>query len=143
MTIETNTSISFFIQLARTHTTMSRRLDIVLSSVHGLSFSDFTILHKLQQAPEQKLRRIDLAERMGLTASGVTRSLLPMEKLGWITRESDARDARVAYAVLTVEGATLLANAMLTANEKSNEMLRGTSVKTLEVLSTSLLTLAN
>jgi DNA-binding MarR family transcriptional regulator len=120
-----NTSLSFFIQLARTYTNMTRKLDIVLSSVHGLSFSDFTMLYKLQQAPEQKLRRIDLAERMGLTASGVTRSLLPMEKLGWVTRESDARDARVAYAVLTPEGATLLDNAMLTASERCDALLRG------------------
>jgi DNA-binding MarR family transcriptional regulator len=122
---------------------MTRRLDIVLSSVHGLSFSDFTILYKLQQAPEQKLRRIDLAERMGLTASGVTRSLLPMEKLGWVTRESDARDARVAYAVLTAEGATLLANAMLTARERCDTLLRGTPADQLQDLQALLAHISN
>ena len=137
------TALSFFIQLARTYTNMTRRLDIVLSSVHGLSFSDFTILYKLQQAPEQKLRRIDLAERMGLTASGVTRSLLPMEKLGWVTRESDARDARVAYAVLTAEGATLLANAMLTASERCDTLLRGTPAEQLQDLQALLAHISN
>jgi DNA-binding MarR family transcriptional regulator len=138
-----NTSLSFFVQLARTYTNMTRKLDIVLSSVHGLSFSDFTILYKLQQAPEQKLRRIDLAERMGLTASGVTRSLLPMEKLGWVTRESDARDARVAYAVLTAEGATLLANAMLTASERCDTLLRGTSTEQVKDLQALLAHISN
>jgi DNA-binding MarR family transcriptional regulator len=138
-----NTSLSFFIQLARSYTHMTRKLDIVLSSVHGLSFSDFTILYKLQQAPEQKLRRIDLAERMGLTASGVTRSLLPMEKLGWVTRESDARDARVAYAVLTAEGATLLANAMLTASERCDALLRGTPADPLQDLQALLAHISN
>lgn len=137
------TPLSFFIQLARTYTNMTRRLDIVLSSVHGLSFSDFTILYKLQQAPEQKLRRIDLAERMGLTASGVTRSLLPMEKLGWVTRESDARDARVAFAVLTAEGATLLANAMLTASERCDTLLRGTPADQLQDLQALLAHISN
>lgn len=137
------TPLNFFIQLARTYTNMTRRLDIVLSSVHGLSFSDFTILYKLQQAPEQKLRRIDLAERMGLTASGVTRSLLPMEKLGWVTRESDARDARVAYAVLTAEGATLLANAMLTASERCDTLLRGTPADQLQDLQALLAHISN
>lgn len=33
---------------------------------------------------------------MGLTASGVTRTLLPLEKIGLVGRESDPRDARSA-----------------------------------------------
>ncbi len=37
-------------------------------------------LYYLERAPGGRLRRVDLAERLGLTASGVTRSLLPLEK---------------------------------------------------------------
>jgi DNA-binding MarR family transcriptional regulator len=136
-------NLEFCTQLARTYASMSRRLDIVLSSVHGISFSDYTILYHLQQAPEQKLRRIDLAERMGLTASGVTRTLLPMEKLGWVSRVPDARDARVAYAVLTAEGAVLLGNATLTASERSDALLGAAPDAQLQALQTLLARLAH
>jgi DNA-binding MarR family transcriptional regulator len=119
-----NNTLTFCMQLSRSTANMTRRLDLVLSSVHGISWNDFNILFYLQQAVDQKLRRVDLAERMGLTASGVTRSLLPLEKLGWVTRVSDERDARVAYAVLTEQGAELMGNAMLTATDRSDALLR-------------------
>jgi DNA-binding MarR family transcriptional regulator len=59
------------------------------------------------------LRRVDLAERLGVTASGVTRSLLPLEKLGLVERQPDPRDARVGYALITDAGKGLLANALV------------------------------
>lgn len=70
------------------------------------------ILYHLQAAPSGRLRRIDLAERLGVTASGVTRTLLPLEKTGWVARQSDAKDARVSYASLTEAGQQLLAYAL-------------------------------
>jgi len=94
-------SLDFCIRLTRAQSATVRRLDNVLS-IHGLSFNDFLILYYLEKAPESKLRRIDLAERLGVTASGVTRSLLPLEKLGQVARQQDPRDARVGYAVLTL-----------------------------------------
>ncbi|UUZ55216.1 MarR family transcriptional regulator [Massilia sp. H-1] len=51
--------------------------------------------------PGGRIRRVDLAERVSLTASGVTRTLLPLEKIGLVTRQSDPRDARVGFAVIT------------------------------------------
>jgi DNA-binding MarR family transcriptional regulator len=119
-----NNSLTFCIQMARSTAHLTRQLDLTLSGLHGMSFNDFTILLSLQLAPDQKLRRVDLAQRMGLTPSGITRTLLPLEKLGWVDRLSDERDARIAYAVLTVQGAALLDNALITANEKSESLLR-------------------
>jgi hypothetical protein len=85
--------LDFCLRLTRAYATLTRRLDNVLSGLHGLSFGDFMILYHLGRAPGKRLRRIDLAERLGLTASGVTRSLLPLEKLGLVTRQPDPRDA--------------------------------------------------
>ena len=101
-------SLEFCLRLTRAYATLTRRLDNALSSLHGLSFSDFMILYYLGRASECRLRRIDLAERLGVTASGVTRSLLPLEKLGLVSRQADPRDARVAYASLTESGQQLL-----------------------------------
>ena len=93
-------SLEFCMRLTRAYATLTRRLDNALSNLHGLSFGDFMILYHLERAPGTRLRRIDLAERLGLTASGVTRSLLPLEKLGLVSRQPDPRDARVGYLLL-------------------------------------------
>ena len=94
-----STSLDLFIHLAKAKTVVSRRLDNRLS-FHGLGFNDFIILYHLSQAPHGKLRRIDLAEKVGLTASGVTRLLLPMEKIGLIKKEANEHDARISYVSL-------------------------------------------
>ena len=50
------------------------------------------------------MRRIELAESIGLSASGITRLLLPMEKIGLVTKEVNPRDARVSLVKLTKTG---------------------------------------
>ena len=50
------------------------------------------------------MRRVDLAEQLILTASGVTRLLDGLEKEGWVDRAACASDRRVTYAVLTDAG---------------------------------------
>jgi DNA-binding MarR family transcriptional regulator len=101
----------FCLRLARAASSLTRRFDSGLGNHHGISFADYQLLRQLTRAPEGRLRRVDLADRLGLTASGVTRSLLPLEKIGLVGRQSDPRDARVGYAVITPVGAELVANA--------------------------------
>jgi DNA-binding MarR family transcriptional regulator len=57
------------------------------------------------------MRRVDLAERLILTASGVTRLLDGLERTGWVERASCASDRRVTYAVLTDSGRAKLREA--------------------------------
>src|SRR5881398_2232749 len=94
-----------------------------LGSHHGISFADYQLLLNLQRAPEGRLRRVDLADRLGLTASGVTRSLLPLEKIGLVTRQSDPRDARVGYALITPTGDELVTNATTVVDNISRAIL--------------------
>lgn len=116
--------LALCLRLARAHARVVRKLDAVLGGHHGLSFGDFMLLHHLSLAPGGRLRRVDLAERQGLTASGVTRTLLPLEKTGLVARMADERDARVGHAVITPAGHALLDNAMVTAREVCAELLR-------------------
>jgi len=58
---------------------LQRKLDGQLG-MHGISFTEYQIMHYLAGAPEQTMRRIELAECVGISASGVTRLLAPMEK---------------------------------------------------------------
>lgn len=50
------------------------------------------------------MRRVDLAEELLLTASGVTRLLEGLERAGFVARAECATDRRVTYAVLTAAG---------------------------------------
>lgn len=134
--------LEFCLRLTRAYATLMRRLDNALSGVHGLSFGDFMILHHLGRAPGLRLRRIDLAERLGLTPSGVTRSLLPLEKLGLVGRQPDLRDARVGYASLTDAGQTLLGHAQVSVQALAQEVTRGLPAAELELLSNQLAMLA-
>jgi DNA-binding MarR family transcriptional regulator len=122
--VKSSEHLEFCLRLTRAYSTLTRRLDNSLSNLHGLSFSDFMILYYLGRAPESRLRRIDLAERLGVTASGVTRSLMPLEKLGLISREPDPRDARVGYATLTTGGQQLLSYALVSIEPIAKEAIQ-------------------
>ena len=65
---------------------------------------------------------MDLAERLGLTASGVTRSLIPLEKLGLVARQPDPRDARVGYATVTAPGRELFGHALVSVRSAAQEL---------------------
>lgn len=132
------TALDFCLRLARAYAVLIRRLDNSLGGLHGISFSDFQLLFYMERAPGGRLRRVDLAERLGLTASGITRTLQPLEKIGLVTRQSDPRDARIGYAVLTEAGQNLLQNAHLTAVMICQELLKDTEEEQLEVLATVL-----
>ena len=127
-------SLEFCIRLARAHAVLTRRLDNRLSSLHGLGFGDFMLLNFLSRAEGQRLRRIDLADRMGMTASGVTRSLLPLEKIGLVSRQADPRDARVGFALLTPAGAQLLGHARVAAEAICREAVEQVPGEQLDAL---------
>ena len=113
--------------IAKVQSLLSRSFDSLSS--HGISFSDFMILYLLNQAPGGKMRRVDLAEKIGLTSSGVTRMLVPMEKIGLIQRETNERDARVSYASLTTTGKEIFEDALVTAVFKAKEIIPPATVK--------------
>jgi len=113
----------FCLNLNRATTSLTRKLDNRLSALHGLSFNDFVILLSADQAPQGRIRRSDLAAQLGVTASAVTRLLIPLEKIGLVSRLPDLRDARVSYIVLTAAGRDLLANALQSATDTSQELV--------------------
>jgi DNA-binding MarR family transcriptional regulator len=130
----TGESLSFCLALARTYATLSRKFDGRLGSLHGLSFADFTMLLQLRRAPAGRLRRVDLAEALGLTASAVTRALIPLEKIGLVSREPDPHDARVGYAMLTKAGQRVLDEAVESADQLSRDTISRATVPELPTL---------
>lgn len=84
------------------------------SAVHGLSVNEFFLMMHLERAHLNRLSRVELAKRMHVSASTVTRMARPMEKLGLLGRQADERDARLAFVVLTKAGQTRLSEAKAT-----------------------------
>ena len=91
-------------RLLRGHAGAARELSTALQAQHGLTLNDYEALLLLSRAEEQSLRRIDLASKLVLTASGVTRMLDGLEREGLVSKRTCDADARVSYAVLTEAG---------------------------------------
>jgi DNA-binding MarR family transcriptional regulator len=91
-------------RLLRAHSALMRRFSTELLTMHGLTLNGYEVLLHLAHAPERRLRRVDLAESVLLTASGITRLLDGLERSGYVSRATSEQDARVSYAVLTDEG---------------------------------------
>jgi len=104
-------AVETWIQLVRSQAAAVGAINAQLVADHGLTVNDFECMLMLARAEDRRMRRVDLAEQLILTASGVTRLLDGLEKEGWVDRAACASDRRVTYAVLTDEGLTKLREA--------------------------------
>jgi DNA-binding MarR family transcriptional regulator len=93
-----------WVRLLRGHAALRRSLSAQLQSEHGLTVNDYEALLLLSRAEGGQLRRVDLAEGLQLTPSGVTRLLDGLEELGLVCKGVCPGDARVTYAVITDPG---------------------------------------
>ncbi len=103
---------------------VERRLDHSLGAIRGISLAEYRLLRALGDAPNSQASRVDLAEAVGLTPSGVTRALRPMEKLGIVSTVKSKRDARLAIAALTPAGRDLLSDASGVVDDAMKAMAR-------------------
>jgi len=90
------------------------------SAVHGISVNEFLLLLHLERSAANKLPRVDLARRMHVSASTITRMAAPMEKVGLIDREADERDARLVFVVATKAGRAKLSEALSTFSKRAD-----------------------
>jgi len=102
-----NPSLNVVLRLIRAQSHLQNAFAAALGGVHGLSLNELMLLMHLDQAAGGRLRRVDLAERLEMSQSGVTRMLAPMEKVGWVARAEDVRDGRVSYVELRKSGRRL------------------------------------
>jgi DNA-binding MarR family transcriptional regulator len=98
-------------RLLQAHASTTRALSGSLLAEHGLTLRDYEALLRLGRAEDGRMRRVDLAEDLMLTASGVTRLLDGLESAGYVERASCDTDRRVVYAVITELGREKLESA--------------------------------
>lgn len=133
-------NLRFLLTLAKTQTILSRKFDRGMGN--GLGFNDFLILFNLYQAKNKTMRRIELAEKLGITASGVTRLLLPMEKIGLVVSGEIVSDARVKTVSVSKSGEEKMLEAKERLDLFLDEILEGVSKTEIELSSKILINMA-
>lgn len=133
-------TMNLALELATMSAQLNKRVDSPLS-FHGISFTEFLVMHHLSLVNEQCMRRVDLANKIGLSASGITRLISPMEKIGLVQKQKNPRDARVSLVKLTEGGKRILSEAETTFEQSCNaafKNLNDSEVEQLKDLATKL-----
>ena len=112
----------FIIQNTLLASRLSKRVGNRLS-VHGISLVEYLIMSYLHNSPSNSVSRIELAEHVGMSASGVTRLLGPMEKNHLVEKVSNARDARQSLVKLSETGARVYSEATISFAQIANDLI--------------------
>jgi DNA-binding MarR family transcriptional regulator len=123
--VQTRTRLESWVSFLRAHAAITRQLNADLLNDHGLTLSDYEVLLRLSNAEGGMMRRVDLAESVLLTASGITRLLDGLERAGFVEKAACKSDARVSYAKLTAAGQRKLADASTTHLAGVEELFTG------------------
>src|SRR5437764_6615251 len=92
----------------KAHATIIDRIDRDLAAAQRPPLSSYDVLIELYEAPEHRLRMHELAERVVLSRSGLTRLVDRLEAEGLLIRDRSGTDRRGAYAVITEQGIAAL-----------------------------------
>jgi DNA-binding MarR family transcriptional regulator len=88
----------------KAHATIIDQIERDLMAAKRPPLSTYDVLIELYEAPEHRLRMHELAERVVLSRSGLTRLVDRLEAEGLLTRDRCGTDRRGAYAVITEQG---------------------------------------
>jgi DNA-binding MarR family transcriptional regulator len=97
--------------LLRIHAELTARIEADLEAEGRISLTWYDVLLVLDNAPEKRLRLNEIAEKIVLSRSALSRSSARLVQEGYIKKETCAEDERGAYAVLTKKGQQALAQA--------------------------------
>jgi DNA-binding MarR family transcriptional regulator len=97
--------------LLSAHSRLMSRLDAELQASQGMSISDYGVLVQLSEAEHGRMRMSELADRLLLSPSGLTRRLDGLVRTGLVDRARCPTDRRGAFAVLTDAGRAQLEQA--------------------------------
>lgn len=119
--MDQNSSVGMLLKLSVVRTRLTRDLERRISS-HGIGLSDLALLVELDAAGG-KVTRSELAERLGVTTSGIARQVQPLERIGLVAREVVEKDARMSLVTITKSGRRALTEVVPDAEERATELL--------------------
>jgi len=92
----------------RAHSTMLRRISLDLEEAELPPLTWYDVLATLRDAPDLRLRQVEIAERVLLSNSGLSRLIDRIEAKGLVERVQCDTDRRSLYVQLTDEGQEML-----------------------------------
>ena len=98
----------------RAHHALVARLDAELVEQHRLPLTSYEVLLQLASGPPTGIRMSDIADRVLLSRSGLTRLVDRLEREGLVERRSCPSDARGQLALLTDRGRAVFGEAQQT-----------------------------
>jgi DNA-binding MarR family transcriptional regulator len=96
----------------RAHTVVVRELERELEQDASMPLAWYDVLLTLARARDRRLRMAQLADRVMLSRSGLTRLIDRLEREGLVRREPSPDDARGTYTVLEPAGLRRLREAV-------------------------------
>jgi DNA-binding MarR family transcriptional regulator len=97
--------------LLEAHEALVRALDARLLAEHQLPLSAFEALIQIAHAEDGTISISELAERIRLSPSQVSRLVIDLERRGLVERQRSSADARSTRAAITEAGRTALREA--------------------------------
>jgi DNA-binding MarR family transcriptional regulator len=95
----------------RAHASVMRDLERELLAATGMPLGWYDVLLQLAEAPDRRLRMAELADRVLLSRSGLSRLIDRLQAEGLVRREPSPDDARGTFTVLTADGLNRLRHA--------------------------------
>lgn len=105
------TPLNAWRQFITAHARIIEQIEKDLLEAQCVPLNWYDVLVELAEAPERRLRMSDLAERVILSRSGLSRLVDRLEAGGLLRRVLTPTDGRGAYAVLTEDGMEALRKA--------------------------------
>lgn len=131
--LQESISSTFVIQNALLASKLSKRVGNRLSA-HGISLTEYLVMHYLDGSIHKSVPRIELAEYLGMSASGVTRLIIPMEKNKMIEKATNPRDARQSLVRLSKSGQRIYREASISFEHITADLLTNLSQKQQEMM---------
>src|SRR5215469_12859773 len=100
----TRLAVGAWAALLQVHAALVPRLDRALQQAAGLPLSWYDVLLELAAAPGRRLTMSELAQRVVLSRTRVSRIVDELVAAGLVWREGNPHDGRSAFAVLTEDG---------------------------------------
>lgn len=94
--------------LLRAHAGALRAIEADLATRRLMTLGWYDVLLELNSAPGRRLRMQELAARVTLSRTRVSRMVDELEHAGLVAREPDPDDGRASFAIVTAQGRTEL-----------------------------------
>jgi DNA-binding MarR family transcriptional regulator len=120
--LQESISSTLVIQNALLASRLSKKVGNRLGA-HGISLTEYLVMHYLKGASHNAVPRIELAEHLGMSASGVTRLITPMEKTKIIEKTTNPRDARQSLVKLSKTGQRLYKEASISFEHITQDLV--------------------